>query len=227
MKQTIIPFKENEDIPKAHFHAFIVCNSAGAWKHKQSFYTLKSEILKKHGHESNYDLQIIKKPCHSCDGKGVYKCDWKLPEACWSCGGDGVYQTKKVVLRRYLLNGAIFHEPVGELVGSTLKVFNGYEDNYYQTFKYEPFNGKIVGEISGLIKHEPMELNPTWGFYYLLWNYNRERFLKCVSSDIKLYRTRTKHKLKNLLERNNPLKAYADFLNVKKEQLEPIDDLPF
>lgn len=57
MKQTLIPFKENVDIPEAHFYAFMVCNSAAAWHHKQSFYRLKNEILQKHGHESAYDLQ--------------------------------------------------------------------------------------------------------------------------------------------------------------------------
>ncbi len=226
MKQTLIPFKENVDIPEAHFYAFMVCNSAAAWHHKQSFYRLKNEILQKHGHESAYDLQTIKKTCYSCDGKGIFKCDWKLPETCWSCLGDGVYQKKQVVLKRWVLNGAIFHEPIGELYINQLKVFNGYEDGY-PVFKYEPFNGKIVSEINGLIKHEPLELNPTWSFYYLLWNYNRERFFNCIASDVNSYQTRTKHKLKNMLKQNNPLKVFADFFKIKKQQLKPIDDLPF
>lgn len=60
MKQLIIPFKENADIPESHLYAIRVCNS-GAFAYKQSFYKLKSSILKKYGHEADYDLQIIKK----------------------------------------------------------------------------------------------------------------------------------------------------------------------
>lgn len=230
MKQIQIPFKENADIPEAHFHAFRVCNSAGAWHYKQSFYRLKNEILQKYGHEADYDLQVIKKPCYSCNGTGKFKSDWKMTETCWSCNGSGIYQTKKVVLKRWVLNGAIFHQPIGDLYlwDDNLKVFDGYEDGYgYPKFRYEKFTGKIVNQIDGKIKHEPMELNTTWAFYYLLWNYNREYFFKCISQDVNSYQTRTKHKLKKMLERNNPLKVFSDFFKVKKQQLEPIDDLPF
>jgi len=226
MKQILIPFKENADIPEAHLYALKVCNSATSWHYKKLFYNLKNEILKKYGHEADYDLQTIKKPCHSCGGKGVFKCHWKLPETCWSCLGDGVYQTKKVVLKRYLLNGAIFHEPIGELFGGKIKVFDTYED-YYPTFKYELFNGKIVNEIQGLIKHETIDLNATWSFYYLLWNYNREEFYKSITHNVNYCQTRTKYKLKKMLKKANPLKVFADFLKVKPQQLEQIDDLPF
>lgn len=195
MKQIQIPFKESADIPESHFHAFMVCNSSLSWHLKKSFYVLKSDILHKYGHEADYDLQTITKNCHTCNGKGVYRCNWKLSETCWSCLGDGIYQKKKVVLKRWVLNGAVFHEPAGELHMGKLKIFNGYEDGY-PSFRYEPFQGKIVNEINGLIKHEPMELNATWAFYYLLWNYDRESFFKVISRDINSYQTRTKHKLK-------------------------------
>jgi len=222
MKQIIIPFKENADIPEAHLYALRVCNSAGAWHYKQSFYKLKNEILKKYGHEADYDLQTIKKKCWSCDGKGNHD----TGNACWNCD-KGVYQTKRVVLKRYILNGALFHEPMGELsYFDKLKIFDGYED-WYPTFKYEAFNGRIVNQIEGLITHEPMELSPTWSFYYLLWNYNREQFYKQITSDVNSYQTRAKHKLKKMLEKSNPLKVFADYLKVKPQQLEPIDDLPF
>lgn len=229
MKQITIPFKENADIPEAHLYAFRVCNSAGAWHDKEAFYKLKSEILKKYGHEADYDLQIIKKRCHSCYGKGLFRFHRNMVEHCWSCQGTGIYQSKKVVLKRYILNGAIFHEPTGELYYTgELKVFDFREDGYGRpSFKYLPFNGRIVNEIDGIIKHEPMELNATWSFYYLLWNYNREMFFSCIQSDVNSYQTRTKHKLKMMLKKSNALKVFADFFKIKKEHIEAIDDLPF
>lgn len=227
MKQILIPFKENMDIPESHLYALRVCNSGGAWAYKQSFYKLKNEILEKYGHEADYDLQTIKKKCYTCNGTGRHHSG----NACWNCT-NGVYSTKKVVLKRYLINGAIFHNPVGELFAGKLKIFDGYyESEYsceeYPKFRSEDFNGKIVGEISGIIKHEAMNLHPIWAYYYLLWNYNREKFYACLTSDVKQYQTNTQYKLKRLLDRYNPLKAYAEFFEVKKEQLEPIDDLPF
>lgn len=53
MKQMQIPFKETMDIPEGHFYALRVCNSPVAWHYKQSFYKLKSDILKKYGHEND------------------------------------------------------------------------------------------------------------------------------------------------------------------------------
>ncbi len=222
MKQMAIPFKENADIPEAHFYAFRVCNSAGSWLYRQSFYQLKNDILEKYGHEADYDLQTIKKRCYTCNGTGKIYMENRCPNCI-----NGVYSTKKVVLKRYVLNNAIFHKPMGELVfEGNLKVFNGYED-FYPTFKNEPFHGKIINKIDGLIKHEPMALHPVWAYYYLLFNYNREQFNTRINDDVKMFRTNTQYRLKLLLKKHNPLKALADFLEVKKEHLEPIDDLPF
>lgn len=228
MKQMPILFKDNTDIPEAHFHAFKACNSASLWHYKQSFYRLKNEILQKYGHEADYDLQIIKKQCYFCNGTGKFKLAGKLPETCWSCNGSGIYQTKKVVLKRWLLNGEVFHNPVGDLYfgDDNLKIFDGYEDGYPK-FRYEKFRGKIVNQIEGVIKHEPVKLNITWAFYYLLWNYKREYFFKLITKDVNYYQTWIKQKLKKMLNLSNPLKVFADFFKVKKQQLEPIDDLPF
>lgn len=229
MKQLIIPFKENADIPESHLYAFRVCNSAGAWVYRYAFYQLKNTILEKYGHEADYDLQHIEKKCHSCDGKGNH------PRGqCYRCN-SGVYQRKKVVLKRWILNGCVFHKPVGELDSGKLKIFNGYyESEYsgceYPSFKYEQFNGRIINEIRGIIKHEPMPLSATWAFYYLLWNYDRDKFHKCIAQDVKAYQTNAQYKLKKLLRKYNPLKAYANFFEIKKEDLKPIEDfesLPF
>lgn len=226
MSQIALPLTETVDIPQPHFYALSVCNSAGAWAYRGSFYELKNELLQKYGHEADYDLQHIVKKCHSCDGNGNHT--WGQ---CWNCD-KGVYQRKDVVLKRYLLNGAVFHKPMGELVGNRLKIFNGYyEGEYdgmdYPSFRFEPFDGKIVAVITGLIKHEPMKLHPIWAYYYLLWHYDRDYFYKILAGDLKNLRTNTQYKLKKLLKLYSPLRAYADFFEVKKPELAPIDDLPF
>lgn len=224
MKQLAIPFTDLQDIPSGHFHAFLVCNSADNWFYKQPFYSLKNEILKKYGNESDYDLQIIKKVCYSCDGKGNHH----TGKACRNCE-KGIYQTKKVILKRYILNGALFHEPVGEMRFNNheLKVFNGYDEDFCPKFRYVPFEGIIVNQINGIIKHEPINLNATWAYYYLVWKYKPETFLSLIASNLKHYNTNTQHKIKKLLKKYSPLKAFAEFFDVKKEQLEPIEDLPF
>ncbi|MDQ5929996.1 MAG: hypothetical protein QG594_1779 [Bacteroidota bacterium] len=219
MTQATIPFKEIEDIKTSHLYAFNVCNCANKyWSHKQAFYRFKSELLQKHGHQAGYDLQVIKKACYSCDGKGFYRKN----APCLSCAGTGTFSIKKVVLKRYLLNGELFHAPMGELLGNKLKPFA-------EISELKPFNEPFVKQVNGLIVHEAAPLNPSWAFYYLLWNYDRLLFFQHIYADIDTYNTRAKHKFKNILKNNatNPLKALANFFEVKDMHLEPIDDLPF
>ena len=223
MTQIALPFTDNADIPESHLYALRVCNS-GNWCYKRSFYELKNQILSKYGHEADYDLQHIVKRCYSCDGKGNHE-----RGQCWNCD-KGVYSRKDVLLKRYIINGALFHKPIGELIGNRIKIFDGYEDYEYDSFakfRYESFDGKIVSTITGLIKHEPVGLHPVWAYYYLLGFYDTEKLYKCIASDVKSYQTNTQHKLKKLLQKFSPLKAYAKFFEVKQEQLELIDDLPF
>ena len=228
MQQIQIHFEQKLDIPKSHFHAFLVCNSAAGWHRKGLFYELKTKLLKQFGHDADYDLQIIKKICNTCNGTGVFKCSWKLPETCWSCHGFKIYQTKEVILKRYILNESLFHEPIGEYLAAynKVKIFASYDDRG-PYFTEIPFNGKIIEKINGLIKHEPIKDNDTWYFYYLLWNYDRVLFYKCISNDVNCYSKKQKNKLKKLLERNNPLKVFADFFKIKKEEINQFDDLPF
>ena len=235
MKQLLIPFKENADIPESHLHAFIVCNSAGKyWRHQRAFYKLKNEMLEKYGHACDYDLQVIKKECYTCGGSGMYS----ETARCHNCD-NGIYAIRKYVLKRYLLNGAIFHRPLGSLssanvTGQPMTVFvrsaedeyDGYP-HYLQNYNTITIDGPIVNTINGIIKHEPYALNPVWAYYYLLWHYDRQLFYKRINEDAKAYQTNTQHKLKNLLGRFNPLKAYAEFFAIKKKDLELIDDLPF
>lgn len=228
MKQLLIPFKENQDISESHLFAFRVCNSAGYWAYRPAFYKLKNQLLEKYGHEADYDLQHIEKKCYSCGGTGWYREN----NRCQNCN-KGIYSRKDIVLKRFLLNGYIFHQPIGELEpgSNRLKIFAGYDGdewNEYPTFKYEIFHGKIINVINGLIVHEPVGVHPIWAYYYLLWEYNRELFYKNLQGDLKSYQTNTQYRLKQLLDKFNPLKAYAEFFEVKKSQLVDMgDDLPF
>jgi len=229
MEQLEFNFKEQDDIPAAHFYAFNVCNSAGSNGWKNSFYALKNELLKAYGHEADYDLQYIEKKCYTCNGTGMYS----EINRCRNCLGTGIYAKRNVLLKRFLLNGHIFHQPVGELIDCRGKIFDGYTEDddcfygAYAKFRYENFNGVIKENISGLIKHEPHSLNPTFAFYYLLWVFDREKFYSRMNGDLKVYQTNTLHRLRQLLAKYSPLKAYAMFHNVEQKDLEPIDDLPF
>ena len=208
-------------IPEAHLRALLICNSADNWVYKHQFYKIKTLILLKYGKVDGYDLQTIKKGCYSCNGKGIYKSSYKLPETCWNCFGTGIYKEKHVVLSRFILNGHLFHCPVGELTGGKIRV-NADEGSYY--YKFE---GTITNNIHGLIKHQPIKGNATWWFYYLLWHYDISLFYKRIESDVKSYQRRYRNRLSELMRKHNPLKVFADFFKIKKQELDSIDDLPF
>lgn len=199
--QIRLPLPEIIDIPEAHMKAFIVCNSSPT----QTFYLLKDKILKKYGHNNGYDLQVIKQTCNSCDGTGKFKCHWKSTETCWSCGGDGIFRVKQIILERHILNGNIFHIPVGEV-------------------QLKPYLGSLKNKIEGYIRHEPTEGNPQYCLYYLMWHYDRDMFFKYLTSDVQCYYKMERLKFQRLLRKHNPLNAIAEFLQVKKQET---DDLPF
>ena len=186
MNQIKIEFADLQDISEIDFKAFNICNSANSWIYKQQFYTLKNSILETYGHENGYDLQVIKKICHSCDGTGKFTSDWKVTEQCWNCD-NGVYKTKKVVLKRYILNGDLFHVPIGEVIFGRLAIFDGYYDEYpcEPKFKYIDFDELIENTIDGIIKHESISEHPTYYFLYLLFKYDKIALYKLIESTIK------------------------------------------
>ncbi|HRG38021.1 MAG TPA: hypothetical protein PK289_05785 [Bacteroidia bacterium] len=194
-------FPETLDIPEAHMKAFIICNSSPT----QTFYLLKDKILTKYGHRNDYDLQIIKKTCNSCNGTGKFKCNWKPTETCWSCLGDGIYMKKQIILERWILNGNLFHKPLGHF------------------FKL-PVDTVIKNKIYGYIRHDPKEGNSQYCLYYLMWNYDRDMFWKYLEHDIGCYYKSQRLKLQRLLRKYSPLTAISQFLKVRKEE---VDELPF
>lgn len=213
--QFCLQFSEVIDIPEAHMKAFVVCNSSPT----QIFYKLKDKILTKFGHENDFDLQVIKQTCWSCEGTGKFKSDWKPIEICWSCGGDGVFRTKKIVLERWLLNGHLFHKPLGELSGNLVVKYDPFEHP-----RSISFSGVIRNEIQGYIRHDKMEGNPQYCLYYLMWHYDRDMFWRYLTCDVNGYYKKERLKFQRLLRKYNPLAAISQFLQVKKQE---VDDLPF
>lgn len=200
----MLPLPMTEDIPVKHYNAFVVCNNTNHYYYKKSFYVFKYMLLQKYGHFDQYDLQVIKKTCWSCEGTGKFKCSWKPTEFCWSCGGGGIYETKNILLKRYILNDNLFHLPAGR-------------------YNNEPVI--IINKIDGYIIHKPIEGNATYAFFYLLWHYDKEKFFKCLMEEVAARNTRAKHKIKQIIRKaTHPLRAIANIYKVnQKEQ----DELPF
>lgn len=175
--------------------------------------------------EDGHDLQVIVKKCHGCAGSGMY---WR-DEECYRCGGTGIFEVKNIALKRYRLNGEVFHRPLGRLTHNRtqIEIFDGYDTHGYTKFKYEPFTGKLTDTIRGIIVHKPGELNPNWAYLYLLFNYDKIAFLYTVKGMVSQAQTNTKYKLRTLLKQYSPLQAMHRYFDVKPEHTEPIDDLPF
>lgn len=229
MTATELPFKAAAlDFPESHFRAFQVCNT-DKWIGKRGFYEMKNLILRVYGHENDYDLQYLELKCHSCNGSGWYYSDSR----CRNCGGTGIFRNKRVVLERFLLNGHVFHKPLGELEQRSgtayLKIFTGYSEVFewehpYPQFKYEPFIGIIRNRIHGLITHEKPSLSALWSYLYLLWHYDRNKLYETIQGDVRSRVRSDAHKLRTLLDEHKPLTAYAIFLNVKESDLIGIED---
>lgn len=133
-----IPFPKTLDIPELDFLAFTACNNAPkGWIQKPTFYLLKNDMLQDYGTYDGYDLQIIQRKCHSCDGKGNY---W-TGEACYRCRA-GIYETMLVALKRYVLNDVLFHRPVGRVDA------RGHLDGAQMQFRTT---------IHGLVTHTPAD----------------------------------------------------------------------
>ena len=82
----------------------------------QSFYKLKTELLKRFAVLDGWDHQLVVKICWNCNGTGEepYELDYinDEPVTCNRCYGDGEYKRVEWCLLRYRLGQAIFHCPV-------------------------------------------------------------------------------------------------------------------
>ena len=75
--------------------------------HREGFYAMKDQLLRRFGRMIGAEWQHIHKRCWSCED-GVRDDG----DSCWKCGGTGIYQHTWVLLQRWEIGGAIFHRPV-------------------------------------------------------------------------------------------------------------------
>ena len=172
--------------------------NAGQYAGKHDFYINVKPLILEHGEFIGYDLQIINKPCHSCDGTGVYKKYGRNGhvydrDSCWNCNGTGIYEIKKISLKRYLLNGKIYHVPCYEI-------------------RSEPHKN----EIKGYVVHDQVDSDEAFRAYLiLLWKYNRNWFY---------YKIKAMIDYKVMAPMKKQLQDICQFL-IRKENLN--DELPF
>ena len=212
--QTELSLEFTQDISNSDFNKFQACNQAPkSWIYKRMFYDFKTKFLKEHTLHDGYDLQKITKTCWTCGGSGTH---W-TEDICWSCDGTGIYENVNVALSRYVLNGNVFHVPVGRIYQGTVSV-----------------NGKInicIREtINGLIKHEPTIKKPEYELLVLFYKYDRDRFWALIQRLYSQSTTYQKNKWNKLVRYSkNVLHNIAIWLGVKYEPdpREEIDDLPF
>lgn len=197
--QTSIPMPQ--DIPAFDFKMFKVLNSCNDSTLKYSFYyNLKGEILDKYASTDFYDLQIIDRKCNNCNGSRKH---WN-GEPCLRCNATGIFRTDKVFLKRYVLNGELFHIPEDN------EILMGVDSIL------------VVNTIQGLIKHDHAKNNysPVLAYAWLLLHYKPEMFHAFLKSIVKELRTNAQKKFKQLMHQHGALKAIYLFFNVPvKEEL--------
>lgn len=113
--QSLLPFQETT-VPARHVEWLRLAN-AGEYSGKKSvFYPFKSRFCHAHGVADGMDLQTITLKCWC--GDGIWRGSDDRPalpathwERCNRCGGTGIYLRKQILLVRWIVGGAVFHEP--------------------------------------------------------------------------------------------------------------------
>lgn len=205
-------FNLHTDIPEKDFERFARLNKSGY----SSFYPLKDSILRKYGHSDSYDLQKIVVKCNACDGTGKFRkyTDWNrfVKEPCFRCD-NGIYDTKYIALERWILNGTLYHIPLGRVNPHGLHSELG--------------NLRYVNTIEGKIKKEMYDLKEVKRDYMtLLRIYDRNAFLSLVMSEFKYKHRKTKLKFMNTVRQyRSLLGGYLVYFGLVKAK--PQDELPF
>lgn len=220
----------HQEIPKLDFYFFKVCNSAHQFSNvKPSFYKLKNIILNQYAVHDCHDLQIIQRNCHNCGGTG-----WHLKGiACYKCD-KGIYSIDKVALKRWVLNGELFHQPEGKIDDKGRLIITTYTQGewgeYEKSVEYKPCNFIFRNTIRGLIKHEPLSTNPEFAFMWLLWNYDRQWFFMRLKQITDSTQAETRGKFRKAMKGcHSQIEGLAVFFRIKKEKVydAELDDLPF
>lgn len=240
-------FDKEVVMPTALFHCFKACNQAPrTWVHKQAFYQFKNEYLQKHATFNDYDLQRVEIKCTSCDGKGNYsRYVWAMDDyyhdKCWHCN-KGVYAVYYVALKRWILNGHLFHQPMGRVNENGVPLL--HRSGYYEDRAHGnlcdtlPVGGGAVEgalwytpsiiyrtKITGYITHPPSKVNPNFPYMVLMYKYNRTEFNRVVQYESKLAQTRAKNRLNDLLRKSNStLRAFAGYFEISETDIEKYVD---
>lgn len=150
-------FEHDKTMRETDFRMFKACNDASRnWAYKPEFYELKNKLLKQFGRANGYDLQVIERECNACHGTGIYTRGGYQVAQCNRCD-DGRYETVKVLLERWVMNGELFHNPVGR-VGMVRAQH-------------------VTETIKGLVEHTPPDINPDFAHFCLLYKYDMTGFL--------------------------------------------------
>ena len=154
--------------PATHLRWLETANAAEYFDKHAVFYPLKSRLLRRFAVPDGYDVQTIKKPCWCGDGvwRGI---DDQLPRALWErchkCSGTGIYSNRQIALRRWLLNGTLFHEPAPEVFIEDISP---------------------AEHINGLIKHSPTSSTAgNRAMLRLLLRYEPRRWLQVQYGNLK------------------------------------------
>lgn len=189
--------KWNEFLQKC----LITANGINNCKLKQRFYSVKQQILIDYGTFDDYDIQYISNKCWSCSDGTFHFLDGSSA-SCNKCWGSGVYSISTYYLKRYYLNGKLFHVPE----------------------KDEPSDCVIRNKINGRIKHKnrtEFYLSGIQSAFVLLYLFDRKWFWLIIGE---LYIYSLKQTIKSKWK--GFLKILQDNEKISFEK-KADDDLPF
>ena len=202
----MIPYKDNSDIPAIDFYFFKVCNSVPRFHNlRHSIYELKNKILNKYGvNNGSYDLQIIKRKCHNCNGTGKR---WN-GEDCFRCS-NGVYRIDYVALKRYTLNGELFHNPLDNV--SSTGVLTIFENG-----KVEKRQLYFANTIHGLIEKPKPKISIEFAYLWLLYSYDVDKFYPALKSYRQGIKGKAVYKFNNCIKNLPIMKGLSNYFGVKE-----------
>jgi len=156
MNSPPLPFRHLQ-VPAKHLEWFHLANAGEYDERKAWFYPFKSRFLYTHALPDGYDLQVIVRKCYCGDGifRGIDhdrpRCFWEM---CHRCDGTGIHDKKRVYLRRWLLAGAVYHEPATiDAIGPNPTIHETFEGY----IKHEAVSPKVARRamLRLMLRYEP------------------------------------------------------------------------
>lgn len=174
-------FTYEKNIPQWLADYFDQANCAN-YPYKELFYkNIKHQVLISFGQENGYDHQTIERKCWSCDGRGRFFYNSGSWAECYNCN-LGVHSKQTYTLKRYVLNGKLYHIP-----------FWGTIDVSYKN------------KIAGKIVHPDIysEEQGTRAYFILLWKYNNGLFYQTIKAALSTKVDEIIGLIKDLIRRDN------------------------